>query len=413
MSKSLRLLSRPLIWMALLNVIAFYGIFSLEAKADFPSYRVNICVKDKQGNAIPGARVTIERATTGGLPPKTWTTDLTDGCINELRQINLKASYKLVVEAEGYKALSEELQLTQEPLVSKKVELEKKVDQNQGNSGSSSETVDPPQTGTADSGNIFSRSLAAATGFISNHWLTGLACLLPLALLVMGWRQGYRMGLYHLREPAPTIAQQVQTIVESVVGPLALNIQWLKTEQEKMGRKQDNILEKLDKIQPPESRDVTFEAEPAEQPFISVASQGGITKQSQTPQALLNVPSVPSFQESAQSAYRSLLRGSAVFPAPVYLNSEVSNSPMDMLGDSKVYLQEVGGMQGTFVLFEGEDDRGCVFPNPNLRFRPQVLSPVFPNLTEAQFTSDAENIKPVFVSRVDGNRWKVESNNKL
>lgn len=119
------------------------------------------------------------------------------------------------------------------------------------------------------------------------------------------------------------------------------------------------------------------------------------------------VRSLP-FEERARSSYLKLTNREQPEIKPLYADADTKSTPLWKMADSTVYLRQKGHRQAAFVLFTEDDRWGWVFPNP-LVFSGNELKEVFPGLTEAEFESARDKVRPVAVSRVGDARWKVES----
>lgn len=120
-------------------------------------------------------------------------------------------------------------------------------------------------------------------------------------------------------------------------------------------------------------------------------------------------PSVVTSEGSAQAAFELLASGDRSGPRPLFLNTDASSSPIDMIQERAALLKEVEHTQGSFVMFvDSTRNRGWMFPNPLLIYRKDVLRRAFPDLTEHQFTHAKHTIKPVRTRRQDEQHWKIQ-----
>jgi len=116
----------------------------------------------------------------------------------------------------------------------------------------------------------------------------------------------------------------------------------------------------------------------------------------------------PSNESEARNAYRALLDDRQLLSSVLHAVREVISTPMDMVQQPEVFLQEVSRSQGSFVLLKDrEGKRGWVFPNPELLFRKEVFGPLFPDLDRVTFESSKQSIGPVSVVPAGDKRWKV------
>jgi len=115
-------------------------------------------------------------------------------------------------------------------------------------------------------------------------------------------------------------------------------------------------------------------------------------------------------RERAQALYRNLIQGKDVSVNPTYLSLDDAEWGAPPDGGSPI-LRE--GQRGPFVLFPSAEDDGWLFPNPKLRFSPQVLKQVFPDLTKKHFEHSKADIQPVLVSRLREGSWKVAAERAL
>jgi formylglycine-generating enzyme required for sulfatase activity len=128
------------------------------------------------------------------------------------------------------------------------------------------------------------------------------------------------------------------------------------------------------------------------------------------PKAASDQRSADPLRSKAQSLYRSLVAGAPLTSGPVYLDFRKSASKEGVRNTDEV-LKEVSS-QGSFVLIVSSENQGWVFPNPKLTFDPESLHPLFATLTSDQFDNFKEHIKPVSVTRVGKDGWRVQPADK-
>jgi hypothetical protein len=376
--------------------------------ADSKLVTLKFCVTDESGNGVANARI-FGSSAPGGNPFKI-VKNPSGGCYTEQIKIDAGKTYTFKVEANELAQKEPGVTIAGQDIISNPnitvtmvkptVKEEKSVDKADQQDNEQGEKKDAPPESHKPS------KVASMLSFIADNWLKGLLCLLAVSILVLAWRAGYRASVYRLGKNTPTIRNEVEWVISSALNPISQSIKAVKTQQETIIQQQQLMLEGLQYVK---ARNVV--PQEAGQPRQLPTGTQIIAAAGRQEDAVIKINHAPkpALQEIAQSAYRKLARGTIhVLPEPIYLNAEANSSPMDMLGASKVYLEEVYNKQGTFVLFKDADGKGCVFPNPKLKFRQQALIPLFPALTESQFGNDKENIQPVFAIRVDVNRWEVE-----
>lgn len=143
---------------------------------------------------------------------------------------------------------------------------------------------------------------------------------------------------------------------------------------------------------------------------VEALKEDTASAQQKKPDNKTTAPVVVIARDAARAAYLSLLKGmSNDWPYPLYVDIHNLSSSMFLL-EFDVYLTEVSHSQSAFVLFTIDGEKGRVYPNPILRFRPSALSPLFPELTEEEFERNKENIQPCSAEKVADGRWRIVSN---
>lgn len=235
------------------------------------------------------------------------------------------------------------------------------------------------------------------------RYLIFVLLLAVIGLMVFSWRRGYLEPIINRLEGLFGGDKTVSAIIEPN-SKVAIAIMNIEAEQQEMTRILSDIRELL-RTKPPAASQgqgmttgqnaavvVRPEQRPPQQPQRNARAGIG----------------VGSFHDNAKSYYKALVNGGVVSPDPIYMMAETKPTSIDSVigSDSDVYLEEVYGPDGIFVLVKDSNDDGLVFPNPALVFKPSMKC-VFPNLSEEMFNRFKETIEPARVSRVSDGRWRV------
>ncbi len=111
-----------------------------------------------------------------------------------------------------------------------------------------------------------------------------------------------------------------------------------------------------------------------------------------------------SSRSDPRSIYRSLIAGGSSETKFAYVDWKKS---APKTGGSREYFKKSTSSVGAFVLIEGSDNRGWLFPNPERDFNEDSLTRLFPNLTADQFNNSEGVIEPVPVVRIGNDRWEL------
>lgn len=253
-----------------------------------------------------------------------------------------------------------------------------------------------------------------------NGLLLSAVVIAAIALVVLLWKQGYRLSLYNLNEKRNLFHLLEDTNRAAVKVADALNgirkqtndATTVLTEiRDRMATRDESLIRKRDDA--PSALPEIIEAVEVEEiktEIITVKSEPEEYHSRVTVDDLIDRQSRSlSRQDRAVTAYKELIHDMPLMEAPVYLDADAKSSPMDTIIQCVIYLEEVNHKQGAFVMFKDSPLDGLIFPNPILVFRPQALKPVFPGLSEEQFNNSKEKIKPVPASRMPDGRWRVDS----
>lgn len=101
-----------------------------------------------------------------------------------------------------------------------------------------------------------------------------------------------------------------------------------------------------------------------------------------------------------------VLRFEEIVPRARWMDLDIRNGA-EWAQNRDVHLLETVDWGGPFIFVtDGAQERGWVLPNPSYGYSPDVLKPLYPNITEAQFGNDG--VDPVLVKKSNDGRWRVE-----
>jgi hypothetical protein len=141
-----------------------------------------------------------------------------------------------------------------------------------------------------------------------------------------------------------------------------------------------------------------------------------VKKEVVAPAPQLFVPLYPSVTDDAPSSVRSaadvrtlvskVLRFEEIDPRARWMDLDVGGGA-EWSQNRDVHLLETVEWGGPFIFVtDGPLERGWVLPNTSYGYSPEVLKPLYPNITEALFGSGG--VEPVLVKRSNDGRWRVE-----
>jgi hypothetical protein len=387
-----------------------YACLPGPASAEVKEVTLRVCLRDESRTEITKATVQLRALPDGRV--NNVALSLADKCYGEPFRIDPAKQYELKVEMSGQQQAPPPLVLSGASILANpRIDLEiksarepdpKKEAEPAGGTPTPANGNDPDP---AEDNKWF--IISTVTRLVRDYWLAGALFTVFLIGSIFLLKAGYRLSVYRLDKNPPTLRNELEWVLNGMLSPIAQNIQILKTQQDKIFENQQYISDLIERQRLDPGKAVSSpEVIPTNPIIVTSHLKPAAWQQDDNSMSFVRKPHL---QEAAQSAYKNLVRGYATGALePIYLNAEASSSPLDMLGNNNVHLEEVNNKQGTFILFKDTEQLGWVFPNPRLKFRQQALSPVFPGLTESQFGNDKENIQPVVVSRVDSNRWKID-----
>jgi hypothetical protein len=265
-----------------------------------------------------------------------------------------------------------------------------------GNTGKDQVPSGKGRQGEQSTDDTFMATLVSGIGTVL-RWLAWLSLALLTTALLAYVFFGMRFSFYRVGEP--TWRQDIGALI-SRLSRLEENVAETIRAQGTTNQSLEEMCTTLTAIQNAPAKTVP---PPPPQNYNTKPPVGDINGQDRTYQKVV-AHTLP--QDEARNAYRNLVTGNATAEDFIYLSAE-GGTALGKLEDKYVYLSE-DSAQGAFVLFTVDGERGWVFPNPSLRFRPSALRPVFPQMTEEMFESNKEDLPPNEASNAGAGRWRVE-----
>jgi hypothetical protein len=240
---------------------------------------------------------------------------------------------------------------------------------------------------------------APASPLLAYWWAFALLLALLVTAAVWWLTSGVKSRLEAVASETGSISKLVTTMYT--------NVGYLKENQEKFIEAARRGAAQQES--PPQPQEIQEPARPELTPDGTAGDGAGtpVTEAKMEPAAEAAPTDTPDAR--ARALFSDFVRRQPNMPEPRYLDLDdsVRSSPTSMIQRGKVSLQEVSH-PGVFVLYAEDGGEGWVFPNIHLNYSQPALEPIFPELSDTQFTTSQETINPVRVIR-DGDRWRVKS----